>query len=51
MGFLAAAFIVLWLIVGLYVAFMLTRQRKLEREVTMLEEQLAERQTRQRAKR
>jgi CcmD family protein len=51
MGFLAAAFIVLWLIVGLYVAYMLTRQRKLENEVTMLEEQLTERQSRPRSKR
>jgi CcmD family protein len=51
MVYLAAAFILLWLLVGLFVAFMLLRQRKLEQELTMLEEQMAESQSRQRAKR
>lgn len=44
MVYLAAAFIVLWLIVGLFVAFMLLRQRRLEQELEMLEEQMGERQ-------
>lgn len=51
MIYLAAAFIILWLLVGLFVAFMLLRQRKLEQELTMLEEQVAEGQGRQRGKR
>jgi CcmD family protein len=51
MVYLAAAFIILWLLVGLFVAFMLLRQRKLEQELTMLEEQMAEGQSRTRAKR
>lgn len=51
MVYLAAAFIILWLAVGLFVAFMLMRQRKLEQELSMLEEQVSEGQGRQRAKR
>lgn len=51
MVYLAAALIVLWLSVGLFVAFMLLRQRKLEQELRMLEEQVSEGQGRARAKR
>ncbi|MBX3000831.1 MAG: CcmD family protein [Caldilineaceae bacterium] len=51
MVYLAAAFIVLWLSVVLFVAFMLVRQRKLEQELEMLEEQVSEGQGRTRAKR
>ncbi len=51
MVYLAAAFIILWLSVALYVAFMLSRQRKLEQELQMLEEQVAERQPRTRSQR
>ena len=51
MVYLAAAFVILWLSVALYVAFMLSRQRKLEQEIEMLEEQLSERQNRPRAQR
>ena len=40
MIYLAAALIILWLIVGLFVVYMLIRQRSLEKEVQMLEEQL-----------
>ncbi|MCB0115749.1 MAG: CcmD family protein [Caldilineaceae bacterium] len=46
MAYLAAAFIILWLLVTLYVVFMLSRQRKLEQEITMLEEQVSERRNR-----
>ena len=46
MIYLAAAFIVLWLSVGLYVAFLVTRQRALERELSILEEEIAEERTR-----
>lgn len=42
MSFLSAAFIVLWLIVGLYVAFLWARQRRIERELSLLEEELKE---------
>ncbi len=45
MTYLAAAFIILWLSVALYVAFMLSRQRKLEQEIEMLEEQMSEQHT------
>ena len=51
MAYLAAAFIVLWLAVGLYVAFMLVRQRRLEQDLAMLEEQLAERREREQRQR
>lgn len=51
MVYLAAAFILLWLSVALYVAFMLSRQRKLEQELAMLEEQMSERQSRPRSQR
>lgn len=40
MIYLAAALIILWLSVGVFVAFMLVRQRSLEKEVQMLEEHL-----------
>jgi CcmD family protein len=51
MVYLAAAFIIVWLAVGLFVAFMLIRQRRLEQELEMLEEQMAERQKRQGSRR
>ena len=40
MTYLAAALIILWLIVGAFVVYMLVRQRSLEKDVEMLEEQL-----------
>jgi CcmD family protein len=39
MIYLAAVLILLWLLVGGYLAFMLTRQRTLERELQRLQEQ------------
>jgi len=39
MIFLAASLIVLWLSVGAFVVYMLVRQRSLEKDVQMLEEQ------------
>lgn len=39
MTFLAAALIILWLSVGAFVVYMLMRQRSLEKDVQMLEEQ------------
>ena len=43
MGFLAAGFIAVWLLVTVYVVFMTLRQRKLEKEMASLEEALRER--------
>ena len=43
MYYLALAFGLLWLIVTLYVLFMFSRQRGLEREIRMLEEVVADR--------
>lgn len=40
MTYLAAALIILWLTVGVFVVYMLVRQRALEKDVEMLEEQL-----------
>lgn len=40
MIYLAAALMILWLSVGVFVVYMLVRQRSLEKEVQMLEEQL-----------
>ncbi len=40
MTYLAAALIILWLTVGVFVVYMLIRQRALEKDVEMLEEQL-----------
>ncbi len=40
MTYLAAALIILWLTVGAFVVYMLVRQRSLEKDVEMLEEQL-----------
>lgn len=40
MTYLAAALIILWLTVGVFVVYMLIRQRALEKDVDMLEEQL-----------
>lgn len=51
MTYLAAAFIVLWLTVTIYVAFMLMRQRKLERDLDQLEEQIGEVRARQQPRR
>lgn len=39
MIYLAAALIILWLSVGVFIVYMLIRQRALEKEVQMLEEQ------------
>lgn len=39
MTYLAAALIILWLTVGAFVVYMLIRQRALEKDVEMLEEQ------------
>lgn len=44
MGYLAAAFIGVWLLVTLYVVFLGQRQRQLEQELQVLEELVAERQ-------
>jgi CcmD family protein len=44
MGFLAAAFIAVWLLVTLYVVFMTLRQRKLEQELAGIEEALRDKQ-------
>jgi len=44
MGYLAAAFIGVWLLVTLYVVFLGQRQRQLEQELQVLEELAAERQ-------
>lgn len=38
MGFLAAAFISVWLLVAIYVVFMGLRQRRLTQEIRTLEE-------------
>ncbi|MBP7964049.1 MAG: CcmD family protein [Caldilineaceae bacterium] len=43
MEFLAAAFGLMWLLVTLYVLFMFSRQRGLEREIRMLEEIMEDR--------
>ncbi|HRJ43248.1 MAG: hypothetical protein KJZ86_18160 [Caldilineaceae bacterium] len=40
MTYLAAALIILWLSVGIFVVYMWMRQRSLEKDVQMLEEQL-----------
>lgn len=42
MIYLTAAFVLLWLLVVGYVAFLLARQRALERELRSLQEQLEE---------
>lgn len=42
MIYLAAVLILLWLLVGAYMVFMLTRQRWLERELQNLQEQMQE---------
>lgn len=43
MTFLAAAFMIMWLLIALFVVFMWVRQRQLETELASLEEQMAER--------
>jgi len=40
MIYLAAALIILWLSVGVFIVYMLIRQHSLEKDVQMLEEQL-----------
>ena len=42
MTYLAIAYAAVWLLVGLYVVFIGTRQRKLEEEVEILKEIVAE---------
>lgn len=42
MGYLMAAFIIVWLLVTVYMLFVSLRQRKLEQEVQMLEELVQE---------
>ena len=42
MIYLASVLILLWLLVGGYLVFMLTRQRALERELQSLQERLEE---------
>ncbi len=42
MQYLAAAFIILWLLVTSYLVYMSSRQRKLEQELAALQESLAE---------
>lgn len=43
MGFLAAAFIFVWLLVAGYVVFMGLRQRRLTQEIRTLEEMIEDR--------
>ncbi len=43
MIYLASALILLWLLVTLYVVTMVSRQRRLERDMALLKEQLQER--------
>lgn len=43
MGYLAAAYIVVWALVTVYVIFLGTRQRRLEEEIGILEETVTER--------
>ncbi|MEZ4708952.1 MAG: CcmD family protein [Caldilineaceae bacterium] len=42
MGYLVAAFIIVWLLVTIYALFVSLRQRKLEQDVQMLEELVQE---------
>lgn len=42
MVYLVAAFLVLWLLVTGYVLFMSMRQRRLEQEISVLEEMMTE---------
>lgn len=42
MTFLALAYGAVWLLVGLYIAYIGTRQRKLEQEIEILDEMIAE---------
>lgn len=44
MIYLAAAYIILWLLVGGFVVYMLMRQRSLEQELQTLEELMEEQQ-------
>jgi len=43
MTYLAAAFILVWALVALYVLYMGVRQRQVEHEIQILEEMVAER--------
>lgn len=47
MGFLAAGFIAVWLLVTIFVVYMGQRQRKLEEELAVLEEMMEHRQQQQ----
>lgn len=42
MGYMAAAYIVVWALVTIYVTFLSTRQRRLEEEIRILEETVNE---------
>lgn len=42
MTYLVAAFALIWLLVALYVVYMVSRQRTLEREIEMLDEAVVE---------
>lgn len=44
MGYLAAAFIAVWLLITVFVVFMAVRQRKLEQELAGLQEAMEARQ-------
>jgi CcmD family protein len=44
MGFLAAAFVAVWLLVTVYIVFISLRQRRLEQELAGLEEAMREKQ-------
>jgi CcmD family protein len=43
MGYLAAAYIIVWGLVAAYVVFLGVRQRRLEEEIQILEEMVEER--------
>ncbi len=47
MIFLTAVLVLLWLLVGGYLIYMLTRQRALERELQSLQERLVEEEPRE----
>lgn len=43
MSYLVSALIILWLLVGIYIVYMLMKQRSLEREIRLLEEEFKDR--------
>ncbi len=49
MGYLATAFIAMWVVVTVYLTYMSRRQRDLEQELKTLEEMMAERTDRSKA--